>query len=131
MGAAACASTPRPASPPCPIQSLAKHNRKPLQLAENKHQRPKSIASFCCSSLPVPRSSNHDSRATPFLFDTNELARKKSNLFTINKKTVAIRHFERLLTVLFDTFERSLPHPLRFPTYRFLRLARHGRIAAL
>jgi hypothetical protein len=31
----------------CLIQSLAKHNRKPMQLPENKPQRPKSIASFC------------------------------------------------------------------------------------
>jgi hypothetical protein len=28
-------------------QSLAKHNRKPSQIIENNHQRPKSIASFC------------------------------------------------------------------------------------
>jgi hypothetical protein len=35
------------ATPPSPNQSIAKHNRKPAQLAENKHQRPKSIASFC------------------------------------------------------------------------------------
>src|SRR5271170_2684539 len=33
--------------PPTPIQSLAKHNRKPSQLTENNHQHPKSIASFC------------------------------------------------------------------------------------
>ena len=33
--------------PPTAIQSLAKHNRKPSQLAENNHQHPKSIASFC------------------------------------------------------------------------------------
>src|SRR5271170_3603179 len=33
--------------PPTPIQSLAKHNRKPPQLTENNHQQPKSIASFC------------------------------------------------------------------------------------
>src|SRR5580704_599208 len=30
-----------------PNQSLAKHNRKPIQLTENKQQRRKSIASFC------------------------------------------------------------------------------------
>jgi len=40
------------ASPPSPIQSLAKHNRKPVQLAENKHQRPESIASFCRNFAP-------------------------------------------------------------------------------
>ena len=28
-------------------QSLAKHNRKPTQAIENKHQHPESIASFC------------------------------------------------------------------------------------
>jgi hypothetical protein len=31
----------------CPNQSLAKHNRKPLQVVENNQQRSKSIASFC------------------------------------------------------------------------------------
>jgi hypothetical protein len=41
------ASAPRAAAPPSPNQSLAKHNRKPSQLIENNHQRPKSIASFC------------------------------------------------------------------------------------
>jgi hypothetical protein len=30
----------------CPNESLAKHNRKPSQLIETNHQRPKSIASF-------------------------------------------------------------------------------------
>src|ERR1700693_1253574 len=33
--------------PPSPNQSLAKHNRKPSQMIENKQQHPKSIASFC------------------------------------------------------------------------------------
>jgi len=32
---------------PTPIQSLAKQNRKPMQVVENKRRRPKSIASFC------------------------------------------------------------------------------------
>jgi NADH-quinone oxidoreductase subunit I len=38
-----------------PNQSLAKHNRKPSQLTENNHQRPKSIASFCrcCGAQPI------------------------------------------------------------------------------
>jgi len=31
----------------CSNQSLAIHNRKPSQIIENNHQRPKSIASFC------------------------------------------------------------------------------------
>lgn len=45
--------SPRPASNysslvthHCPIQSLAKHNRRPSQIVENNHQRSKSIASF-------------------------------------------------------------------------------------
>ena len=45
--AAQTGNSTRPTQPPAPIQSLAKHNRKPPQLIENKHQRPKSIASFC------------------------------------------------------------------------------------
>ena len=32
---------------PTANQSLAKHNRKPSQMIEDKQQRPKSIASFC------------------------------------------------------------------------------------
>ena len=32
---------------PTANQSLAKHNRKPSQMTENKQQQPKSIASFC------------------------------------------------------------------------------------
>ena len=44
---AARVSTPRVASPPSPNQSLAKHNRKPPQLLENKQRQFKSIARFC------------------------------------------------------------------------------------
>jgi len=40
----------------CSNQSLAKHNRKPSQLIENNHHRPKSIASFCRVFLDRPRS---------------------------------------------------------------------------
>ena len=36
-----------PANRHRPNQSLAKHNRKPIQLVENKQQRLKPIASFC------------------------------------------------------------------------------------
>ncbi len=39
----------RPSSPAtrhCLIQSLANHHRKPIQLAESNHQRPRSIARF-------------------------------------------------------------------------------------
>jgi len=61
---AARASTPRAATPPSPNQSLAKHNRKPIQLAENKHRRSKSITSFCRTLLAPPHPTNHDSRGT-------------------------------------------------------------------
>jgi len=55
--------------PPTANQSLAKHNRKPLQLTENNHQRPKSIASFCRNlSAPPPHPTNHDSRGTYHAF---------------------------------------------------------------
>ncbi len=54
---------PRAATPPSPNQSLAKHNRKPSQLTENKHQRSKSIASFCRNSpAPPPHLTNYHSR---------------------------------------------------------------------
>src|SRR5579863_3568432 len=57
------------ATPPSPNQSLAKHNRKPTQLTENNHQRPKSIASFCRNlSAPPPHPTNHDSRGTYHAF---------------------------------------------------------------
>jgi hypothetical protein len=39
--------TPSTLRQPTQNQSLAKHNRKSSQLAENNHRRPKSIASFC------------------------------------------------------------------------------------
>jgi hypothetical protein len=61
-----------------PIQSLAKHNRKPIQLIENKQQQLKSIASFCrvfrgCATLfqaqrprhRNPRITTHHSLITP------------------------------------------------------------------
>jgi hypothetical protein len=52
---AARASAPRATARPSPNQSLAKHNRKPMQTTENKHQRSKSIASICRISAPAPR----------------------------------------------------------------------------
>ena len=62
---AARVSAPRATASSSPNQSLAKHNRKPSQLTENKHQRSKSIASFCRDfSAPPPHAANHDSRGT-------------------------------------------------------------------
>jgi hypothetical protein len=62
---AARASAGRAATPPARNESLAKHNRKPAQLTENKHQRAKSIASFCHDlSAPPPHPTNHDSQGT-------------------------------------------------------------------
>lgn len=123
------ASARRMASPPTPTQSLAKHDRKPLQLGENKRQRPESIASFCRFLASAPHLTRHSPLIThhcfmSFLFDTNERARKKPSLFTTNKKTAPIRAFERFSGLLFDTFERPSIYPFLPPT-------RHGRIAAL
>jgi hypothetical protein len=95
-----------------------------MQLTENKHQRPKSIASFCRSLAPALHSTSHDSRIAPFLFNTNERTRKKPNLFTTNKKAFPFDALERFSGVLFDTFARSSIYPFLPPT-------RHGRIAAL
>ena len=68
---AARASAPRATAPPSPIQSLAKHNRKPLQLTENKHQRSNSIASFCRNLFaPPPHPTNDD---LPFTYDTSRI----------------------------------------------------------
>jgi hypothetical protein len=50
--------------------------------------------------------------------------RKKTISFKTNKKQFLFRTFERLLPVLFNTFERSSMYPFLPPT-------RHGRIAAL
>ena len=61
---AARASASRAMAPPSPIQSLAKHKRKPTQLTENKYQRSKSIASFCRNLSDPPHPTNHDSRVT-------------------------------------------------------------------
>jgi hypothetical protein len=51
-------------------QSLAKHNRKPPQISENKHQRPKSIASFCRFPVTCPASqiTGHVSPTTAVLW---------------------------------------------------------------
>jgi hypothetical protein len=54
------------------IQSLAKHNRKPMQPIENAHPHPKSIASFCRHLARAPHLTNPHSPAAPFLFDTNK-----------------------------------------------------------
>ena len=112
MANAARGSARRAATPPSPIQSLAKHNRTPPQLAENKHRRPKSIASFCRFLALTPRFTSHNSPITPFLFDTNERTRKKANLFTTNKKRFLFRTFERFLPILFKTFEQPAIYPL-------------------
>ena len=81
-------------APPSPIQSLAKHNRKPAELTENTHQRSKSIASFCphfsrasTSRLPAEISNRHcrrlemaatprKQRSGPILIDTILRARR-------------------------------------------------------
>jgi len=57
----------------CLNQSLAKHNRKPSQVVENKHQRPKSIASFCRVLACATRLTNHDSRSEQFLTATDRI----------------------------------------------------------
>ena len=87
------------------------------------------IATISGIALPAPRFTHHSLLVTrpcltSFLFDTNERARKKSNLFKTNKKTFLLRTLERFSGVLFDTFERPSMYP-------FLPVTRHGRIAAL
>ena len=82
------------------------------------------IGGFFASSAPAPHRTNPDSRIAPFLFDTNERARKKANLFTTNKKQFLRDTFQCFIGFLFDTFERSSIYPFLPPT-------RHGRIAAL
>ena len=87
------------------------------------------IATISGIALPAPRFTHHSSLVThpcltSFLFDTNERARKKSNLFKTNKKTFLLRTLERFSGVLFDTFARP-------SIYSFLPATRHGRIAAL
>ena len=103
---AARASAPRVAAPPSPNQSLAKHNRKPVQLAENKHQRSKSIASFCRNlSVRPPRPANHHSRVAlcrfaghqslltdrAFLIASRQIIRNRANSLITNEKTFSNR----------------------------------------
>jgi hypothetical protein len=102
---AARASAPRATAPPSPIQSRAKHNRKPTQLTENKHQRSKSIASFCHNlSAPPPHPTNHDSRGTHHAsrFTTHQSRisnlqsssiRNRANPLTTNEKLFSDRYF--------------------------------------
>jgi hypothetical protein len=67
-----------PAAPDRPNQSLAKHNRKPIQPTENKRQPPESSARFCCvfrgypalfqaprNRRPIPQLTAHQARITP------------------------------------------------------------------
>jgi hypothetical protein len=80
---------------PTANQSLAKHNRKPSQLAENKHQRAQSIASFCRLLASPPRLTNHDSRIASFLFDTNKTPKISilvGTLMKTNEKRFSIRY---------------------------------------
>jgi hypothetical protein len=64
MGAAACASTPRPASPPCPIQSLAKQNRKPLHSLNTNTSDPNQSLVFVAVHSPcrAPAITTHEPR---------------------------------------------------------------------
>jgi hypothetical protein len=86
--------------------------------------RLKWACSGAVSSPHKPLGADRTSLPRPFLFNTNERARKKTISFKTNKKQFLFRTFERLLPVLFNTFERSSIYPF-FPP------ARHGRIAAL
>jgi hypothetical protein len=128
---AARVSGRRAPAPPSPNQSLAKHNRKPLQLAENKHRRPKSIASFCRFLAPAPHLADHYSRIAPFLFNTNVPAQKNLTCSQQTRKQFLFNTFGRFRGLLSDTFERPSTYPPRFAMYPFLSPARHGRIAAL
>ncbi len=115
-------------------------NRHKLQLESSVTSRKQTTApnsyrhKFSPNSVPAlraPAVTTHKSPITPFLFDTNERARKISNPFKTNKKTFLLGTFERFSGVLFDTFERSLTYALYFAIYAFLPLTRHDRIAAL
>jgi hypothetical protein len=88
---AARASATSAAAPPCPNQSLAKHNRKPSQLTENNHQRPKSIASFCRTLPPPPQ---------PFLFGPTaiKIARNspENNALNFSNRPKSLAHVLRV-----------------------------------
>jgi hypothetical protein len=108
-------------------------NRHKLQLESSVTSRKQTTApnsnrhKFSPNSAPAlrgPAVTTHQSPITPFLFDTNERARKTSNLFKTNKKTFLLGTFKRFSGLLFDTFERPSMYP-------FLPVTRHGRIAAL
>jgi hypothetical protein len=118
---AARASAPRAASPPSPNQSLAKHNRNPVQLAENKHQRPKSIASFCRSLAPC--APPHQLRLTThrFLIASRQLLENELTRLQQTRKHFLIasfsgisefapssaNHSSPIAPILFDTNERT------------------------
>jgi hypothetical protein len=86
----------------------------------NRHQ----IGPNHAPALRAPAVTTHQPPITPSLFDTNERAPQKSNLFKTNKKTFLLSALKRFSGVLFDTFERPSMYP-------FLPATRHGRIAAL
>jgi hypothetical protein len=90
------------------------------------------LACSCAVSLPRKPSvtihksllSRSHSFSRAFLFDTNERTRKNLTCSQQTRKQFLFRTFERLLLVLFNTFERSSIYPFLPPT-------RHGRIASL
>ena len=115
-------------SPPSPNQSLAKHNRKSTQVFENKHQRPKSIASFCRNFAPC--APPHRSLLTThgFLIASRQLLENELTCSQQKRKHFLIASFSAISELapyltnhglpitpfLFATLARSFAYPLHF-----------------
>jgi REP-associated tyrosine transposase len=80
-----------------PNQSLAKHNRKPTQMIENKQQRSKSIASFCRAFLGS-KGNGAQSRKAGFQHESSRKAidkTKRKSTGRIACATTATREWDR------------------------------------
>ena len=82
--------------PPTPNQSLAKHNRKPSQIIENNHQRPKSITIFCrlfddCIAPPYSRNKKLRVLTATSRFEkiANPMKTKEKRFSNRNKNTTS------------------------------------------
>ena len=138
---AARASNASAPAPPSPIQSLAKHNRKPSQLAENNHQRPKSIASFsplfCPCAAPRRSQLKHPPASNRNKFAHSGVGRpmprvcrftNHQSLLTNHAFLIATRQLleinpthsqQRRKHFLFDTNERFFPRLYRIESLHF------------
>jgi len=138
--AASKGSSPSPASA---NQSLAKHNRKPTQVVENKNQRPKSIASFCRAFAPGAPPDRSLPTTHAFLIASRQLLEIELTRSQQTRKHFLIASFSAISEIapyLANHSSSIAPFLFAAVAHSFAHLSafrvspipgRHGRIAAL